>query len=91
MVTQYYQVHNFQLKTPNHVILESILKKISRSTTFQFNPFSNFAISGSKTGIQSCCNKKMRKSRMPTLSQYLRVHDHSKNPVTQGDKTQKKR
>ncbi|KAM7506538.1 hypothetical protein LguiA_016991 [Lonicera macranthoides] len=60
MVIQYYQVHNFTLKTPNHAILESILKKISRSTTFQFNPFSNLAISGSKTGVQRCCDKKCK-------------------------------
>ncbi|KAM7499089.1 hypothetical protein LguiA_023503 [Lonicera macranthoides] len=43
-----------------------MLEKISRATTFQFKPFSNSSISGSKTGIQSCCNKKCENPARPT-------------------------
>ena len=58
MVAQYSRGHNFVLTTPNHAILESILEKISRATTFQFNPFSNSAILEFKTSIQTIWNEK---------------------------------
>ncbi|KAM7477390.1 hypothetical protein LguiA_025603 [Lonicera macranthoides] len=122
-VAQYSRGHNFVFRTPNNAILESILKKISRVTTFQFKIFSNSSISGFKTSIRIFWNEiprangdvilsvqsvfkfchlgvqnrdtkllqqKMRKTRMPTLCQYLRAHNHSKIRLRKGIKSKRR-